>query len=75
MLRRLTQILFGAVLAVASGFSGTAEAKFVFNQNHTDLEWYTIETDHFHVHYPVSKKAKEEGKDCLHKEGILRLNE
>jgi hypothetical protein len=61
MLHRLTQILIGAIFAMSTVHSGSAEAKFVFNQNHSDLEWFTIETDHFHVHYPVSKKAKEEG--------------
>lgn len=38
-----------------------AEAKFVFPYNHTDLDWYTIETEHFFVHYPIShnpEKAK-----------------
>ena len=43
----------------------TAEANpaWVFPQNHTDLEWSTIETEHFLVHYPVSKKTAEEGND------------
>lgn len=38
-------------------------SKFVFPYHHPDLEWYTIETDHFFVHYPVSKKTKEEGNE------------
>ena len=43
----------------------TAEANpaWVFPQNHTDLDWSTIETEHFLVHYPVSKKTAEEGND------------
>ncbi len=39
----------------------TAEAKWVFPYNHPDLKWYTIETDHFYVHYPVSKRSAEDG--------------
>ena len=38
-----------------------AEAKFVSPYNHPDLDWYTIDTEHFAVHYPVSKKTAEEG--------------
>lgn len=42
-------------------WSGPAEAKFVFPYNHPDLEWYSIETEHFVIHYPQSKK--QEGND------------
>ena len=38
-----------------------AQAKFVSPYNHPDLDWYTIDTEHFAVHYPVSKKTTEEG--------------
>ncbi len=40
-----------------------AEAKFAQLYNHPDLKWYSIETEHFVVHYPVSKKAAEDGND------------
>ncbi|MFN7142467.1 MAG: hypothetical protein ACK4YP_01725 [Myxococcota bacterium] len=47
-------------LAALTGFtalwSPAAEAKFVFPYNHPDLEWYSIETEHFVVHYPESRK-------------------
>ncbi len=61
MNRCISAVIIGSLFALVSAFSGTAEAKFVFAQNHPDLEWYTIETEHFHVHYPISRKAKEEG--------------
>ncbi|MCB9778162.1 MAG: PD40 domain-containing protein [Alphaproteobacteria bacterium] len=40
-----------------------AEAKFAQMYNHPDLKWYSIETEHFVVHYPVSKKSAEDGND------------
>ena len=45
-----------AALAVAgSAYSPTADAKlFMSPYNHPDFEWYTIETEHFRVHYSVS---------------------
>ncbi len=61
MLMRFTKLIFAFVLALYFGAGEQAEAKFVFAQNHPDLEWYTIETDHYFVHYPISKKSKEEG--------------
>ena len=61
MLTRFAKLFFASVLALHFGVGGNAEAKFVFAQNHPDLEWYTIETDHYYVHYPISKKSKEEG--------------
>ncbi|MBN1334552.1 MAG: PD40 domain-containing protein [Deltaproteobacteria bacterium] len=42
-------------LATASLWSPEAAAKFTFPTNHPDLEWYTIETEHFAVHYPMSR--------------------
>lgn len=65
VLRRLTTqalVAVAATLGVAAS-SSPAEAKFVFPYNHPDLDWYTIETEHFYVHYPVSKKTAEEGND------------
>ncbi len=35
-----------------------ALAKNVFPNNHPDLEWHSIETEHFVVHYPQSRKKE-----------------
>ena len=40
-------------LALAGGIAHAA--------NQPDLAWYTIDTEHFAVHYPVSKRDKEAG--------------
>ncbi len=59
-------LLAAAALLVAYASSGSiqpAEAKFTQPYNHPDLDWYTIETEHFYVHYPVSKVSEEEGND------------
>ncbi|MBL8614227.1 MAG: PD40 domain-containing protein [Deltaproteobacteria bacterium] len=58
-------------LSIALGLSlgglalpGTARAvKNSYNANHPDLEWYSIDTPHFVVHYPKSKKGVEEGNE------------
>ena len=50
-----------ALTGAAALWSGPAEAKFVFPYNHPDLDWYSIETEHFVVHYPESRKK--EGND------------
>lgn len=64
MIRNLKRTAAGA-LALLGGalYAPAAEAKFVFPYNHPDLDWYSIETEHFVVHYPVSKKTAEEGND------------
>ncbi len=57
-------LLAAGALALAAGASHTAEAgKFVFPYNHPDLKWMSIETEHFVVHYPVSKVSREEGNE------------
>ena len=63
--RALSRLLVGGgLLAAAVLGSPDAEAtRWVFPYNHTDLEWYTIETEHFEVHYPVSEVSKEDGND------------
>jgi hypothetical protein len=33
-----------------------AYAKFSYPTNHPDLQWLSIETEHFVIHYPVSKR-------------------
>ena len=70
MTRKLMSRMLAPSAALALGALGmmmpqTADANpaWVFPQNHTDLEWSTIETEHFLVHYPVSKKTAEEGND------------
>lgn len=46
----------------AAVFSGEAHAvKNSYNANHPDLDWYSIETPHFVVHYPKSKRGAERG--------------
>ena len=64
MIRKLKSRILAPAAALTLGALGllapqTAEANpsWVFPQNHTDLEWSTIETEHFLVHYPVSKKT------------------
>jgi len=60
-LRRFASFVLGTALICVAAFSGSAHAKFSFAYNHPDLDWYTIETDHYMVHYPVSRVAKAEG--------------
>ncbi len=57
---RRTLLGLGAA-AVAAMVPSQAQAGFVFEYNYPDLDWYTIETEHFFVHYPVSKN--QEGND------------
>ena len=63
MKRNPLRSLLGAAALLAVTTAGTADAKFVFPYNHPDLDWYSIETEHFVVHFPVSKKSAEEGND------------
>ena len=37
--------------------------KFSYLSNHPDLKWQSIETEHFVVHYPVSRRTKEQGNE------------
>jgi hypothetical protein len=60
---RGTLALLTFLVTMVTMVSGTAQAKFVSLYNHPDLEWYSIETDHFVVHYPVSKRDLEAGND------------
>lgn len=43
------------LLSAALFAPATALAKNVFEYNHPDLDWYSIETEHFVVHYPQSR--------------------
>ncbi len=49
-------------LALAASFLVSAPVqadKFALPRHYTDLEWFTIETEHFYVHYAVSKDQSE----------------
>ena len=61
MKRIWSRILAASMLLGGLALTRTAEAKFVFPWNHPDLEWYTIETEHFSVHYSVSRRSEEQG--------------
>ncbi len=67
MFRSLLRVAAGALLGVGTlaglTWSSDAQAKFVFPYNHPDLDWYSIETEHFVVHYPVSKRGADEGNE------------
>ena len=64
MFRKLSRIASGALALIGAAlYAPTADAKFVFPYNHPDLDWYSIETEHFVVHYPVSKKSADDGND------------
>ena len=56
-----TRAAVALTLAVGVSLTPPAEAKFVTPYNHPDLEWYSITTEHFVTHYPVSKKSKAKG--------------
>lgn len=47
-------------------------SKFVFQSNHPDLEWLTIETEHFFVHYPVSQDQSEDNPHAINPEWSAR---
>ena len=54
-IKHLGKLLPAALIAAGLGFAPPAEAKFTFTHNHPDLDWYTIETEHFAVHYPMTR--------------------
>lgn len=56
----LARLALGVIaLAATTLYTPAAEAKFVFPYNHPDLEWYSIETEHFVIHYPQSKNKED----------------
>lgn len=65
MLRRFAGLVSGCLALGALALAApVAEAgKFVFPYNHPDLKWYSIETEHFVVHYPESRKGREQGNE------------
>lgn len=55
-----SSVLLGAAMVAGLGVAPEAHAfKWTTDYNHPDLKWQTIETEHFYVHYPVSKKGPE----------------
>jgi len=54
-IKHLGKLLPAALFAAGLGFAPPAEAKFTFSHNHPDLDWYTVETEHFAVHYPMTR--------------------
>ncbi len=49
---------FGLALSLLASAPAQAD-KFALPQHYTDLEWFTIETEHFYVHYAASKDQSE----------------
>lgn len=61
---RLSNVLASVAVLGGLALSSTAEAsKFAYPYHNPDLDWYSIETEHFVVHYPVSKVSREDGND------------
>ncbi|MEC7986511.1 MAG: hypothetical protein VX278_15200, partial [Myxococcota bacterium] len=58
LIRTLILSLWLAVLAPAA-----EAARYVFPYNHPDLNWKTLETEHFAFHYPVSKVTDKDKND------------
>lgn len=77
MKRTLTRLSVGATalgaLALTAVTPRDAQAtKFSFAAHHPDLDWYSIETEHFVVHYPKTKKGPDEAKHYLDAEYSAR---
>ena len=77
MKRSLTRLVTGATalgaLSLAAALPHEASAtKFSFAGHHPDLDWYSIETEHFVVHYPKSKKGPDENPHYVHGEFSAR---
>ena len=58
MVRRLLRVgLAAASLALGGGaVSGAAHARGGYGTNHPDVQWHTLETEHFRFHWPESKR-------------------
>ena len=39
---------------------GTASGAGGYDHNHTDVEWNTLETEHFFIHWPESKLQEDD---------------
>jgi len=54
-MKRTLKIAAGALALSMATWSPEADAKmFMSPYNHPDFEWFTIETEHFRVHYAIS---------------------
>lgn len=61
---RIAKTLLAAALIGGLTLSSEAQAeKFAYPYHTPDLDWYTIETEHFEIHYPVSKVSREDGNE------------
>ena len=64
MLQMFSRFCSLALLGLlALGVNDAHAAKWFSDYNHPDLDWYTIEGEHFIVHYQVSKRSVAEGND------------
>lgn len=59
----LTRTAVAALAVTAVSAVQPAEAKFAQLYNYPDLKWQSIETEHFVVHYPVSRKGADQGNE------------
>ena len=57
----LPRALFAAIALLGLSVVQPAQAKFSQSYNYPDLKWESIETEHFVVHYAVSKRTEEQG--------------
>ena len=55
-MKKILPLLFAMLLSMLG--NEAQAAKWVTPYNFTDLDWYTIETEHFAFHYPKSKKQE-----------------
>ncbi|NOY27361.1 MAG: hypothetical protein GXP62_15950 [Oligoflexia bacterium] len=60
---RLAHSAIAACALLAFGAPQPAQAKVAQTYNYPDLQWRSIQTEHFVVHYPVSKKTAAQGNE------------
>ena len=79
LLTSARKLIGGSLLAAVALTAGSAAlpveaeaAQFMSLYHRPDLKWYTIETEHFLVHYPVSKKGKEKNEHYVNGEWAAR---
>ncbi len=77
MKRSLTRLVtgasaLGAIALTAALPHDAAATKFSYAAHHPDLDWYSIETEHFVVHYPKSRKGPDEAHHYLQTEYSAR---
>ncbi len=52
----LRTLVAAFVLAVGPGVPTAEASRYAMDHNHPDLRWFTIETEHTAIHYPVSRR-------------------